>query len=1198
MKKYIFILLIFFVKLSFGQAPGCPNVDAGPDQTTTCANPCVDLTATLLQTGQTDTYTVTSIPYAPPFPFSGGTGVSVNTDDVYSGVITLPFDFCFFGQAYNQVVVGSNGVISFDVSQAGAYCPWSFSASVPSSSLPTNAIFGSYLDIDPSVCGNVYYDITGSYPCRTFVFKFDQVCYFSCTYLVTSQEVVLYEGTNAIEVYIQNHPVCSGWNSGNAVIGIQNSSGSVGFTPPGRNTGSWTTSNEAWRFTPSGTPNFTVNWYENGNLIGTGTTINVCPTAPAGSSTTYTAEAIYNNCNGSNIVVTDDVNVLNTSTMSVSTSFTDPTCFGSSDGTASASGTSNSPPVTYSWGTGSNSPTIINLSSGTYDVTITDNGGCSITSSVTLTDPPQIVVDSTITKPDTCGGNSGSLQIYASGGTGTLHYDLGTGSNTTGNFTNISSGNYTITITDDNNCSITQTENVGLTGQVTAGFTSSPNQCLTGNSFDFTNTGDTGPGLSWQWTFQGANTPTSTLENPTGISWSSPGTYTVTQTLSRGTCQDISTFDITVWPMPIASASATDVTCYEGSDGTVTANQSSGTAPFTYQWNDPNSSTSQTTTGLAVGQYSVTITDANGCTDSATTTINQPLNPLQVTVTDSSDVLCFGQSNGSIDLNVSGGTFPYSYNWSNSVTTQDNNNIPAGNYTVTVTDVNNCTSIRTITINQPSQITYTNTSTDVSCHGYSDGTASIQPSGGTPPYYYHWNNNSTNQSNTNLYPGDYSVTVTDANGCHFDTTINVGEPDEVIAAVSPRDTICIGQTTTVYTSGTGGTPPYTYIWSNGQTSSSFPVNPDTTTIYSVQATDSHGCVSGLFYTTVFVYPPLSLDFDVSDFSVCKGDPVLLTMYPSGGNGHYIYSLNNGNIINNPSNYYTSGNIKETIKVILNDNCGTPSAFDTMTINILPLPEFTFQPNITNGCQPLEVKFNAISSDPNLSYLWNFGDSNENSNLSNKPNPTHTYNESGVFNVQLVAKNDSGCTNSLTVNNLIKVYKNPEAKFVTDPEIINNIKPIINFNNYSIDANSYTWFFGDNDSSNVENPTHTYNINSDKYTVMLIAETSLGCKDTVTQDIFVKESLTFYAPTAFTPDDDGINDEWKIGATGIDNSNFELFIFDRWGEIIFSTKDYKKGWDGKAKNKKIAENGTYTWVARFKDVNGDSYERLGSFVLYR
>src|SRR5690606_16559385 len=134
------------------------------------------------------------------------------------------------------------------------FCPWSFSAAVPSANLPLNAIFGAYHDIDPSVCGNIRYAISGSFPCRTFMFDFNAVCHYSCTSQKTTQRIVLYETSNAIEVYIGSKPTCGGWNGGRAVIGIQNGAGSQGVVAPGRQTGSWTASNEAWRFTPSGAP--------------------------------------------------------------------------------------------------------------------------------------------------------------------------------------------------------------------------------------------------------------------------------------------------------------------------------------------------------------------------------------------------------------------------------------------------------------------------------------------------------------------------------------------------------------------------------------------------------------------------------------------------------------------------------------------------------------------------------------------------------------------------------------------------------------------------------------------------------------------------------------------------------------------------------------------------------------------------------
>ena len=200
-------------------------------------------------------YLVGPIPYAPPYPFTGGTQAFAGTDDVWSNIIALPFNFNFYGNIYNKLVIGVNGIISFDTTYAGAFCPWSFSDQVPSSSLPLNSIFGAYHDIDPSMYGNINYNVYGVAPNRAFVINFDSVAQFDCTNLSTTQQIVLYESTNDIEVYIKDKPLCSGWNNGNAVIGIQNAIGLMGIAPLNRNTGAWSATNEAWRFHCVGNPN-------------------------------------------------------------------------------------------------------------------------------------------------------------------------------------------------------------------------------------------------------------------------------------------------------------------------------------------------------------------------------------------------------------------------------------------------------------------------------------------------------------------------------------------------------------------------------------------------------------------------------------------------------------------------------------------------------------------------------------------------------------------------------------------------------------------------------------------------------------------------------------------------------------------------------------------------------------------------------
>ncbi|UGS23106.1 hypothetical protein [Flavobacterium channae] len=308
---------------------GCPSVVSGglglngADHNAilcTAASTCVDLEATYLDLGNTSTYRVESIPYNPPYQFTClENPVSVDTDDVWSPVINLPFNFCFYGNTYNQCLIGSNGVITFDLGSntAGGTCDWEFDSTNPGqlpvsghSSLIENAIFGVFHDINPGVSGEVGWElITLNTGCRALVASWSSVPLFGDNSKIYTGMIVLYENSNVIEVYIQNKPLDpDAWNDNNAVVGIQNAAGTLAAVAPGRNAldADWTATNEAWRFIPDGTSIATLRWHEgsgtSGPVIGTTPVINVCPTA----TTTYTAAITYTLCNGSTLVETEE----------------------------------------------------------------------------------------------------------------------------------------------------------------------------------------------------------------------------------------------------------------------------------------------------------------------------------------------------------------------------------------------------------------------------------------------------------------------------------------------------------------------------------------------------------------------------------------------------------------------------------------------------------------------------------------------------------------------------------------------------------------------------------------------------------------------------------------------------------------------------------------------------------------------------
>lgn len=305
---------LFSGNLTQGFCPdqACDIVNAGEDMQINCEtnDDSIVLNATFMTsalTNNTSVYNISTLEC--PLESLNGTPTGLSIDDRWSEVIELGFNFEFFGLTYDRLVVGANGLISFDIDLSGEFCPWSFEPDelVPTPDLPTNAIFGAYHDIDPSVGGAIEYTITGVAPERQFNLSFVHVPHFSCNDLLTTSQIILYESANVIDVIVEEKPTCASWNDGLAVIGVQNSAGNVGYTPAGRNTGAWNVSfQELWRFIPDGDPNYVFEWLdEDGNVIGTTTDLAVNPA----QTTTYTASVTYTDVEGTESTVTDDVTV-------------------------------------------------------------------------------------------------------------------------------------------------------------------------------------------------------------------------------------------------------------------------------------------------------------------------------------------------------------------------------------------------------------------------------------------------------------------------------------------------------------------------------------------------------------------------------------------------------------------------------------------------------------------------------------------------------------------------------------------------------------------------------------------------------------------------------------------------------------------------------------------------------------------------
>ena len=337
-----------------------------------------------------------------------------------------------------------------------------------------------------------------------------------------------------------------------------------------------------------------------------------------------------------------------------------------------------------------------------------------------------------------------------------------------------------------------------------------------------------------------------------------------------------------------ASASAVDALC-NGGNGSVDLAVSGGTAPYSYSWS--NGASSQDLASVGAGSYTATVTDDNGCTANANATVNEP-SAISASTVDT-DASCNGGNDGAIDLNVSGGTAPYTYSWSNGATSQDISGLTAGSYTVTITDDNGCTAGSGGTVGEPSELVLGSSATDVSCNGGNDGSVDLSVSGGTAPYSYSWSNGATSQDISGLTAGSYTATVTDANGCSANEVASVNEPSALSLSISGTDESApsAGDGAADLTVG-GGTAPYSYLWSNGATTEDISgLNGGT---YSVTVTDANGCTASDNVTVNTLVLPLAVSITASsDVSCNGGNDGSATAAGSGGNPPYSYNWSNG-----------------------------------------------------------------------------------------------------------------------------------------------------------------------------------------------------------------------------------------------------------------------------------------------------------------
>ncbi|MDF1673719.1 MAG: PKD domain-containing protein [Vicingaceae bacterium] len=786
-----------------------------------------------------------------------------------------------------------------------------------------------------------------------------------------------------------------------------------------------------------------------------------------------------------------------------------------------------------------------------------------------------------------CGASNGSAVVFPQGGNAPYTYNWSSGSNN--QIANgLAAGQYTITVTDANGCTSLDT--------VTISPGSAPGN-ISLNSINVACFGDSTGSITanvnggqqpyvYLWS-NGGTTPT--------INNLIAGTYWVHVTDANG-CIKTDTTNITQPNSPVTAITVqTNATCAGGNDGTANVTASGGTPPYTYSWNTTPIQNNQNAIGLAAGNYTVTVTDNNGCVTTQNVTITSP-QPLSINYISQQNVTCFGGNNGALNVSITGGTAPFNLNWNNNSfpNSPNINNLPAGIYLLIVTDANGCQASTQFSITEPNELSANIVnSTNVSCNGLSDGSIQTSIFGGTQPYTYLWNPTLNTQANiNNLSTGYHLLTVTDNNGCTDTVGTFISEQSPVVTIALGDDTICPNTFATITANGTGGTGNYTYQWNNNSSGTNQNVSPNSTTTYWVYATDGNGCVGNGDSVTISVNDINNVTLTTTpDTAICFGESYQISAFINGGIGNYTYTWNN-NLGNGQGPFTVNPNNTTSYIVTLTDECGNTKN-ETVLVNVNPLPNVDISPQTETACGIVNINFsNNMTNQNGSTFYWDFGDNTS----STSENPIKEYSQTGIYNVVLTVTSVNGCVKSDQSNVNVTVNPKPVAQFDASTYKTTMLDPEISFDNYSINANFYEWSFGDGNTSILQNPINTYAAEG-VYLVELIAKNTFGCKDTAIAKIEIEPEYHFYIPNAFTPDNDGNNDFFTAVGEAIEE--FDMQIFNRWGEKIFETNDLNSGWNGTTKgNNTLAMEGVYVYKIKLRDWEGLYHNFTGKVTLIK
>lgn len=872
-------------------------------------------------------------------------------------------------------------------------------------------------------------------------------------------------------------------------------------------------------------------------------------------------------------------------------------CNSSANGTATITPDGGTPNYSYTWSNGDAAMIADSLVAGVVSVTISDENGCTTENSIEVTEPPIMELELTPANVSCNTGNDGSIQTTVLGGTvlGDYTYSWSNAQNTpTAN--NLTANNYCVTVTDDNGCEIIDCVDIAEPEELELEFALSNAGCNGGaeGAIDLTVIGGTGP-YDYIW-----NT-TSTDEDLVNLI---AGNYSVTVT-DANDCQAILGEELTETDAISISSAQVEILCFSENTGSIDITVVGGVGNYTYSWTGPGgyTNTVEDPQTLLAGDYFVTATDEDGCTQEANYTITEPATPVEISI-GTPDMICFEANSGTATVAAMGGVPGYNYSWNNSQNTATAVNLVAGNYSVTVSDNNNCEVVENVEIIQQDDLTLSLTQSGANCFNGNDGSASIatvlygNSQADINDFQIEWSVlGQSNPAINNLVGGqNYGVTITDALGCTAENNIDIGNPPSIGASITnSEDVSCAsgndGQATAA---GSGGTEPYSYLWSsNAASQNTATATGLAATTYFVTITDNNGC-STTDQVSLTEPTPLNTSFENVDI-LCNGDATGVSFVTGhGGSTPYQFTWENGST-QDFAEQLPAGN--QLVTLTDNNGCEFVGVTEISQPEI-PLSALNDVIDITcNGFRDGSITMFTEGGTPPYVYSLDGEQFYGSATLIGL--------EEGFYEVTVKDGNDC-------------LWKSGDI-FIAEPDpIILDLGPdtTINYgqtirlipeitNIHDVNDLTFQWSTPDT-STLIDKDFHfrpfvtVYNAS----TFHLLVTDENGCRAEDLLNVFIQKYRNVVVPTGFAPTgSDSRNHLLHVHGQSKMVENIKSFqVFDRWGELIYEAHDFDIndmdiGWDGTFKGQE-SPAGVYIWNMVVEYVDGLEEVLKGHTTLLR